>query len=332
MKGLICNEAELEACVGKTPAAVNLKVIDHIDATARRWLETSPLGVVGLGKPGQAPGVGLVGGLAGFAEVIDAGQLRLPLNSLESPTPAEAGMGFGSLFFSPGLGETLRINGRISAVTPEALWVTVQECYLHCAKALIRSAFWRGNAAAGEAAPNLEASPFAVVVSQHRNGSIDVSPKGDPAGGLLQVNDHGICFADRPGNRRMDSLRNILNQPQVAVLAMFPGLCQVASFSGAASISAAPRLRQTFTVQGRTPALVVAVDSEVPQPSTSQVLARAQLWPVKQAADDIDPAGIFTAHVRLNKAKGVGATIVRATASKGLLKQGLKHDYKKNLY
>lgn len=332
MKGLIHSEAELEACVGKTPAAIHLKVIDHIDSSGQRWLETSPVAVIGVGHPGAAPITCLAGGAAGFATVTESGQLQLPLSSLDKPEGVEAGMGFGSLFFSPGLGETLRINGQVSAVADGVLTVAVAECFLHCAKALIRSAFWQGVSDPSDKPAGVASSPFAVVVTQHSNGSIDVSPKGDPAGELLQVNAFGVCFADRPGNRRMDSLRNMLNQPSVAVLAMFPGRCEVAVFSGSARVSADQRIRQMFTVQGRTPALVVAIDAAPPPVVPSAVLARAQLWPAAQAADDIDPAAIFAAHMRLNKTKGVAAAIVRATTSKGLMKQGLKYDYKKRLY
>ena len=71
------NIEKLEAILGKTPPAVNLKVIDHVDATARRWLAASPLMFAGFGK-GATPAITLGGGAPGFATAEPA-TLSVPL-------------------------------------------------------------------------------------------------------------------------------------------------------------------------------------------------------------------------------------------------------------
>lgn len=113
--------------------------------------------------------------------------------------------------------------------------VVVEECYLHCAKALIRSAFWSTQPITIEAEYEYEYEAKAKVVTLlagchfmalatvDAEGRTDVSPKGDPAGKLLQWRDGAARYSDRPGNRRVDSFRNILMQPHVAALAMVPG-------------------------------------------------------------------------------------------------------------
>ena len=132
--------------------------------------------------------------------------LQLPLATVDAPQQVREGAGFGSLFFSPGLGETLRINGRVQWLRDGVIGIAVSECYLHCAKALMRSAFWEGGAERPDDTSPLALSPFLVTATMHRDGSVDVSPKGDPAGAMLQLHDDRIWFADRPGNRRMPGL------------------------------------------------------------------------------------------------------------------------------
>src|SRR3546814_15301730 len=68
--------------------------------------------------------------------------LSIPLAMLDDPALAVPGASFGSLFLVPGIGETLRINGRVAAVADGVARIAVAECYIHCAKALIRSGFW----------------------------------------------------------------------------------------------------------------------------------------------------------------------------------------------
>ncbi|WP_260580920.1 hypothetical protein [Sphingopyxis sp. PET50] len=137
---IIDSIAALEATVGKPPPAIGLKVIDHVDATAQRWLASSPLMFAGVGN---APDIAitLVGGARGFA-CSDGVTLAIPLDHFDAPHLLQAGAGFGSLFLLPGIGETLRINGTVASIDGMAR-IAVSECYVHCAKALIRSDFWK---------------------------------------------------------------------------------------------------------------------------------------------------------------------------------------------
>src|SRR3546814_10255530 len=93
----------------------------------------------------------LAGGAPGFATAEPA-MLSIPLAMLDDPALTVPGASFGSLFLVPGIGETLRINGRVAAVADGAARIAVTECYVHCAKALIRSGFW--SATPSPAAPD----------------------------------------------------------------------------------------------------------------------------------------------------------------------------------
>ncbi|EPX60319.1 hypothetical protein D187_001806 [Cystobacter fuscus DSM 2262] len=329
--------AALEACIGKAIAAVNLKVIDHLDEGALRWLSAAPVMFAGFGE-GSRLQVTLGGGAPGFAGGT-AHELRLPLAVLDDATGARPGVGFGSLFLLPSTGETLRVNGRVAQVSGGELRVTVEECYGHCAKALLRSDFWAaspGVASPPDAAAFVSASRFMALATLDAQGRADLSPRGDPAGSMASVEAGRVWFADRPGNRRVDSFRNIVTQPRMAALLLIPGATHVVRLSGSARLTTDEAARARFTVQGKTPTLVAGVEDPSLELLESPALARARLWPVQARPEGVDVAKVLFTHVKLNGNKSLGARIASAALSipgvTGLVQKGMEKDYKDNLY
>jgi len=331
----ITDVTTLQACVGKLPGPLDMKVMDHLDDSALRWLQCSSLLFASFGD-GSGVGITIGGGAAGFAQAPDRRRLCLPAARLDRPHLAQPGHGFGSLFLVPGLDETLRINGRVQAADNEHIEIAIEECYLHCAKAFMRSAFWQaapGAAVPATAAAFPAASRFMALATIDREGRADVSPKGDPAGALLRLQDGDLCYADRPGNRRVDSFRNILAQPRIAAIALVPGSSRVLYLSGRARISTDESLRAAFSVGERVPKIVTRIETPELILGDSAALARTQPWPAAAAPTDLDPAAIFAAHVRQSKARGLQAQLARAALKlPGLMEKGLQHDYKNNLY
>lgn len=326
--------AALESVIGKTPPPVNLKVIDHLDETALKWIAVSPLAFAGFGD-GTAIAVTLAGGAPGFASG-ERAALRLPLATLDEPTSAEPGRAFGSLFLAPGIGETLRVNGRVAEMRDGEALIAVEECYVHCAKALIRSDFWSAVSVEAEAtsvADVVAATRFMALATIDAGGRADLSPKGDPAGCMARIDGGSLWFADRPGNRRTDSFRNILVQPRVAAALLVRGSHSVAIVRGVARLTTDEAARARFTVQDKVPRLAICVEDLALELRPSRALERAGLWPVGERAAGINPAGMFAAHVRLNKSKGLAARLAGAVVSiPGLMQKGLDKDYKSNLY
>jgi predicted pyridoxine 5'-phosphate oxidase superfamily flavin-nucleotide-binding protein len=327
--------AALEACIGKPPGSVQMKVIDHLDEGGLRWIAASPLLFAGFGD-GTDVAITLGGGEPGFVRANDGTRVTLPSAFLDEPALAQAGQGFGALFLAPGIGETLRVNGRVVAVNDKAIEIAVEECYVHCAKALIRSDFWNAppqSKAIGDASDFLAASRFLVLATVDAHGRADVSPKGDPQGAMIHLSEDAAWFADRPGNRRADSFRNILTQPRIAIAALVPGTARIALLSGTARITTDEQARAAFAVQGKIPLLATRVEDLRIRMRDSASLIRAQLWPVAARADGIDPAAMFVAHLKLSKGRGLSARLVRMALSvPGLMKKALAHDYKRNLY
>jgi predicted pyridoxine 5'-phosphate oxidase superfamily flavin-nucleotide-binding protein len=327
--------AGLEACIGRTPAAIQLKVIDHLDDGAQRWLAASPFFFAAFGDA-HAIGVTPGGGVAGLVRSDGPQQLCLPATALDEPQLAAPGHGFGALFLVPGLGETLRVNGRVASVDGGVIRVAVEECYVHCAKALIRSDFWSAaprDDAPEDAAGFLVASRFLALATIDVQGCADVSPKGDPSGALIRLQDGVACYAERPGNRRADSFRNILVQPRIAAAALIPGTPHAAILTGTARLTTDMALRERFAVNGKTPLLATCIEGAQLAVRPSAALLRARLWPAAPRPASINPAAMFAAHVRLNRTRGLGATLARAAVFvPGLMQRGLDRDYKTNLY
>lgn len=327
--------AALEGVVGKTPPPMRLKVIDHLDAGALRWIGQSPLMFAGFGADGSI-GVTLAGGAPGFAAG-DAREMNLPLAFVDDPALARPGAAFGALFLLPGIGETLRVNGRVTDIEADHVRIAVEECFGHCAKALIRSELWAAQPAQAPDDPAglVSASRFMALATIGAQGHADLSPKGDPAGCMACLDGDVLWFADRPGNRRVDSFRNIVEHPDVALALLVPGARRIAVVRGRARLTTDEAARARFAVKDKTPLLAIRVEIEALALHESAALARANLWPVDEQSD-IDPAKLFVEHIKLNRAGGVGAALARASLSvpgvTGLLKKGLDKDYRDNLY
>jgi predicted pyridoxine 5'-phosphate oxidase superfamily flavin-nucleotide-binding protein len=333
MSDTISSISQLEDCIGAAGLPVKMKIIDHLDATAAQWIGASPVAFVGLGSA-DGPGVSVAGGLPGFARVKDAKTLAIPLAAIDTPGAAEVGRGAGVLFLIPGIGETLRANGAVKAVSATELEITIEECFVHCAKALIRSDFWNPAEAAAPSDPAgfVDAARFLALATMDAQGRIDISPKGDPAGLLVRMGGARATLAERPGNRLAFGYRNMIEQPQVAALCIIPGALSVAVLRGEAHLTKDEAVRAAFVVDEKTPLLATVIEGAQPQIAVSAALERAGLWASPPAAPAIDPAATLVAHLKLNKARGAQATLLRLAANRGLIAKGLESSYKTQLY
>ena len=326
---------QVQKIVGKLPAPRDLKVIDYIDEHARRWLSYTCFGFMGFGKDGQVH-LSAASGQESFVSALDSKHLIVPLTSLDTTRMVDAGLSFGALFIVSGMDETLRVNGKVSDVSDELLTLNVEECYLHCAKAFRRSNFWTPQSleqSDGDMPTFIDQATFLAVASINSSGQVDVSPKGDPEKSLLQEEENFIFLADRPGNRRVDSFRNIIEQPEVSIIALVPGCKDILELQGTAELRTDKHLLQRFKVQGKEPKIITKITPISMQIKPSVALAKSALWPPKEAPKDCIPAEIFKAHIKHSKEKSLQAKITRVAVSlPGVMEKGLESDYKKNMY
>jgi uncharacterized protein len=130
----------------------------------------------------------------------------------------------------------------------------------------------------------IEAAPFFALASGGPEG-FDCSPRGDAPGFVRVQDEHTLLIPDRRGNNRIDTLRNILHDPRVALLFLIPGCNETIRVMGRASISADPELAQGFLVEGKAPrtVIVVAVDSVFYQ--CAKAVVRSKLWDATRHVD-----------------------------------------------
>jgi PPOX class probable FMN-dependent enzyme len=123
----------------------------------------------------------------------------------------------------------------------------------------------------------IKASPFATLATVGPHG-LDASPRGDPPGFIEIADEHTLLVADRRGNNRIDSLRNILHDPHVAMLFLVPGIGETLRVNGTAEISIDPELIARFTLAGKAPRSVLIVHVESVFFQCSRALIRSELW------------------------------------------------------
>ncbi|MBP7651141.1 MAG: pyridoxamine 5'-phosphate oxidase family protein [Phenylobacterium sp.] len=123
-------------------------------------------------------------------------------------------------------------------------------------------------------------SPFCVVSSAGPDGSMDVSPRGGEPG-FVHVSEDGLTLflPDRPGNNRLDTIRNLLAGPgRIGLMFMIPGFDDVYRVNGRASASADPELLDQFVEFGKAPRLVLAVAVDEAFFHCPKAIMRARLW------------------------------------------------------
>lgn len=123
----------------------------------------------------------------------------------------------------------------------------------------------------------IRASPFLLLATCGPSGA-DCSPRGDAPGFVEVADDETLLVPDRRGNNRIDSLRNIVKNPDVGLLFLVPGADETFRVNGKARLSVDPGLLRRFDVRGRAPKTVLVVRVEEAFMQCSRALIRSDLW------------------------------------------------------
>ncbi|MCG7392760.1 pyridoxamine 5'-phosphate oxidase family protein [Microvirga sp. ACRRW] len=151
----------------------------------------------------------------------------------------------------------------------------------------------------------IEAAPFAALATRGPEG-LDCSPRGDGPGFVRVQDDKTLLMPDRRGNNRLDSLRNIVRDPHMALLFLIPGIGETLRVNGRAIISVEPDLLESFAVDGKAPKSVIAVTVETVFFQCARAILRSELWnPQKHVVrGDLPSAGQILAAVTQNRFDG----------------------------
>ena len=140
----------------------------------------------------------------------------------------------------------------------------------------------------------IAASPFLVLATS--NGTtIDCSPKGDAPGFVQLLDDRTLLIPDRPGNNRIDGMKNLLVNPKVGIIFMIPGSNETYRVTGRATLSTDPELLKRFEVGGKPPRVVMVVAVEEAFNHCPKALVRAKLWEATERPSGAPTHGDFAA-------------------------------------
>jgi PPOX class probable FMN-dependent enzyme len=167
----------------------------------------------------------------------------------------------------------------------------------------------------------LAASPFCLVATSAADGTCDVSPKGDPPGFTVVLDDTTIAIPERPGNRRTDGFHNILSNPHVGLVYFVPGRGDTLRINGRARLVSDAAFFDDMVVKGHRPALALVVETEQIFYHCSKAFLRSKLW---------DPASWD--QVPLPSRAAISKTLERPDDSIEELQRYYGPEYEKRLY
>jgi len=124
----------------------------------------------------------------------------------------------------------------------------------------------------------IAAAPFVLIATRGEDGGMDISPKGDPAGFVRVLDERTLAIPDRPGNRRLDTFENVLDNPQVGLIFLVPGVTHTLRVSGTARIVSDPALAETMRVKRHAPSLILVVDVQEAFMHCAKCMMRSGLW------------------------------------------------------
>ncbi|SDT47653.1 FAD-binding oxidoreductase [Actinoplanes derwentensis] len=322
-KHLLSTVEQIEATVGSPAAAVMLKQIGALDEGCRMVLARSPIAAFGYRDATGTSTTTFVGGRPGFARMLSPTRI-----AFAAPPGAQGPV---SLFFLlPGVGEVLRINGTAPVnVEPGVdvdVTVNVEEAFVHCAQAVLRSSLWQppapavatpevtGDGPLGRSgvAAFLAAAPFLALSTWGGTGS-DTSPRGDQGAVAWILDDRTLLIADRKGNKRADALHNLMQDDRLSLAALVPGRGGVLHLNGRGVITADPELLATLALRGMPPHAALLVDVEHAEVTESEVVAGSRMWsPGAHVVPGETPDLMVLAGEHLAANAGRGGRLLRA--------------------
>jgi uncharacterized protein len=138
----------------------------------------------------------------------------------------------------------------------------------------------------------IAAAPMLFIATHASDGRADVSPRGGQPGFVTVLDDHHLAIPDATGNRRLDTLENVVDSGRVAVIFVIPGRDTTLRINGRACVTAAPELLDRLTPVGKPPRTAIVIEAEEVYAHCPKAFVRSQLW---DPATWPDPATLPTA-------------------------------------
>jgi PPOX class probable FMN-dependent enzyme len=172
----------------------------------------------------------------------------------------------------------------------------------------------------------IERSPFLCIGTSDENGNADVSPRGDPPGFVRILDDHTLIIPDRPGNNRVDTMQNIIANPQVGILFLIPGIDDTLRVNGKAWIIDDPAELAPAAINGRPPKIGIKVKVEEVFFHCAKAFRRSKLWDQSSHVDRGFLPGL--AHMVMEQARACEVD----TTESDEVEAEIQEEYKTGLY
>ena len=124
----------------------------------------------------------------------------------------------------------------------------------------------------------IEKCPFILLGTSDAEGRCDVSPKGDYPGFVRVLDDETIAIPDLPGNNRLDTLRNMIKNPQVGLIFMVPGMNETLRINGRTQLVRDNGLLESMAYEGKLPKLAIVVHVQEVFTHCPKAFLRSKLW------------------------------------------------------
>jgi PPOX class probable FMN-dependent enzyme len=131
-------------------------------------------------------------------------------------------------------------------------------------------------------------SPFFAIATSDAQGNCDVSPKGDAAGVVKVLDSRTLAIPDRPGNRRVDGHRNLIENPHIGLLFMIPNVDETLRVNGRCFITRDTELLESMSYQGKVPKLAMIVEIDEVYMHCARAFLRSGLWKPDSWPNDDD--------------------------------------------
>jgi len=124
----------------------------------------------------------------------------------------------------------------------------------------------------------IESSPFITIATSDLKGNLDVSPKGDPAGFVKILSATQLAIPDRPGNKKADTLTNIIQNPHIGLIFLIPGVNETLRVNGEAKIVTDQKVLELLSCNGKPPAIAIIVNVKEAFLHCAKCMIRSNLW------------------------------------------------------
>lgn len=283
----ITTESELRKVIPSHPKILDKRIQPNLDFFSREFMAQTCIAILGTSN-NQIPMTPI--NVKAHVSIKNDNEIELSKLCNIQLLNDETHHCNASLFFMvPGVGHSLRINGLLEKLTDQKGLFKITGVYFHCARASARSDLWAySNHSINDELTEeniLSHSSYALLKTMNHTRSTELSPRGDEAGFIKTIDSNTLLIPERPGNNVAISLRNIIQNPSIEILAMVPGHSHTQNILGHAYVTTDTQLLERCSVKGKQPKTGIVIKVISKHFQADDTLVQSGLWNATKAVD-----------------------------------------------